>query len=69
MSDAVYVDMLQEIRELAHTMVRFEQWGNEAAERNRWQRVAECNTQRELVRDRRSALLREVWMARKEMKV
>jgi hypothetical protein len=57
--DEVYVELMQEIRELGHTLVRFDQWATEAAERNRWQRVAELYTQR-------SELLREAWMFRRE---
>jgi hypothetical protein len=64
--DEVYVELMQEIRELGHTLVRFDQWATEAAERNRWQRVAELYTQRDLARERRSELLREAWMFRRE---
>jgi hypothetical protein len=64
-TDDVDIELLAEVRALALQMVRFETWAREAAERNRWQRVAECHTQRDLARGRRSQLMRELWEARR----
>jgi hypothetical protein len=60
------VELHREIRLLAHTMVRFEQWEREARETNRWDNVAQYMQQRDLAQQRRSALLREVWDAERE---
>jgi hypothetical protein len=54
-------ELHREIRQLAHVMVRFEEWERDARERNRWYRVGQYSKQRELTQHRRSALLREVW--------
>lgn len=60
-----YTEELQmEIHALGVQMIRFETWAREAAEVNRWQRVAECNTQRDLAGERRSRLMRELWESR-----
>ena len=58
----VEIELRAEIRELALTMVRFERWASEAAERGKFGRVAECVSQRDLAQARRSNLLRELWM-------
>jgi hypothetical protein len=55
----------QEIRELAYDMVQLEQWAREAYARRNWMRVGELNSQRDELRERRSALMREVWKPRR----
>lgn len=61
-----YVELRQEIRELALTMVRLEQRAREIRGRNRWQRVADLDKARDLARERRSLLLHRVWLMRRD---
>jgi hypothetical protein len=61
--DDVEFEMKQECRELAHEMVRVEEWAFTACARRQFYRVAELHTQREAIRQRRSELLRELWWA------
>jgi hypothetical protein len=64
-ADSIEVELLFEIRSLAVQMVRFETWAREATERRRWQRVTEYLRERDLARERRSQLMRELWEARR----
>jgi hypothetical protein len=63
--DEVESERLFEIRQLAHDMIRLEDWAREAAERRRFDRVAELHFQRELAMERRSRLLRDLWSDRR----
>lgn len=65
MTVTVEAELLLETRSLALQMIRLEEWAQEAARRNRWQRVAECHEQRDLARTRRSQLMRELWETRR----
>jgi hypothetical protein len=62
--DDVDAELLFEIRQLAVEMIRLERWGRDAAERRRFDRVAELHWQRELAMERRSRLMRELWRDR-----
>jgi hypothetical protein len=62
--DEVEVELLFQIRQLAVDMIRLEGWAREAAERRRFDRVAELHWQRELAMERRSRLMRELWRDR-----
>jgi hypothetical protein len=62
--DGVEAALLFEIRQLALDMIRMEDWARDAAERRRFDRVAELCWQRELAMERRSWLMREMWAAR-----
>lgn len=53
-----------EIDQLAHDMVRLEQWAHEAWLRGNYTRVGELYTQREDVQAERSALIRGLWHLR-----
>jgi hypothetical protein len=62
--NAAEAELLQEIRQLALDMLRFEVWKRQAAERFEYMVVAELDAQRDLARERRSDLMREIWNAR-----
>jgi hypothetical protein len=62
--DVVEVELLFEIRQLAVDMIRLDGWERAAAERRRFDRVAELRWQRELAMERRSRLMRELWRDR-----
>lgn len=65
--DDVAIDLLvQDIRDLGLTMIRFETWEREAKAYGRWQLVSECQERRELVREQRSALMLTLAEMRKE---
>jgi hypothetical protein len=64
--DEVEVELLFEIRQLAVDMIRLEGWVRDAAERRRFDRVAELHLQRELAIERRSKLMREFWSKRQQ---
>jgi hypothetical protein len=63
--DEVVVELLFEIRQLAMDMIRLEGWARDAAERRRFERVAELHWRRELAMERRSRLMRELWRDRR----
>ena len=64
--DQVEAELLFEIRQLARDMIRMEDWARDAAERRRFDRVAELHWQRELALERRSRLMREFWRNRRQ---
>ena len=64
--DQVEAELLFEIRQLARDMIRMEDWARDAAERRRFDRVAELRWQRELALERRSRLMREFWRNRRQ---
>jgi hypothetical protein len=61
--DEVEAGLLQEVRQLALDMIRLETWAREAHARGRWNRVGELHTARDQARERRSALMRQIWGA------
>ena len=60
--DEVEADLLFEIRQLAMDMIRLEGWARDAAERHRFEHMAELHWQRELAMERRSRLMRDLWL-------
>jgi hypothetical protein len=64
--DEVEAELLFEIRQLAVDMIRLEDWARYAAERQRFDHVAELHWQRELAVERRSRLMRELWWDRQQ---
>jgi hypothetical protein len=61
MFDEVEIELRRDVRWLAYEIVRLDHWAEQAHERGNYIRMAELHIQRELARERRSALMRELW--------